>query len=263
MAPERIPRALSIAGSDPSGGAGLQLDLQVFACHGVHGMAVPTALTVQTTKAVERVLPVFPNALSQQLAALLADLRPDAIKIGMLGTDDIVLQVALLLERDEIPRIVDPVLQASDGSYLLERRAWPNLLKRLIAGAALVTPNLDEADALTGTRDPQGAAAQLLELGANAVLIKGGHATGPPDDLLATPGGSHWLRGTLQHGDPVHGTGCALSSAITARLARGESLETAVEGAKRFTERAIRHAYPAGSGARLLRLDHEGQRDGE
>ncbi len=217
-------------------------------------MAIPTALTVQSTKGVERVLPVFPNTLSEQLIALLGDLPPDVIKLGMLATDDIVLRTAILLERFEIPRVVDPVLRASDGTLLLEQRAWGNLAKCLIAGAALVTPNLDEAEALTGTRKPEAAAQALLEDGARAVLIKGGHAEGAPDDYLLTPDGGRWLHGTRQSDAPVHGTGCALSSAIAARLARGEPLATAVEGAKRFVEAAIEAAHAPGAGARLLRL---------
>ena len=124
---------------------------------------------------------------------------------------------------DPIPRVVDPVLRASDGAYLLERRAWGSLVERLIAGATLVTPNLPEAEALTGERDPERAAAVLLGAGAQAVLVKGGHAEGDADDLLATKSGNTWLRGARIAGDPVHGTGCALSAAITARLARGEA----------------------------------------
>ncbi len=217
-------------------------------------MAIPTALTVQSTKGVERVLPVFPNTLSEQLIALLGDLPPDVIKLGMLATDDIVLRVANLLERFEIPRVIDPVLRASNGTPLLEQRAWGNLAKRLIAGAALVTPNLDEAEALSGTRQPEAAAQALLEDGARAVLIKGGHAKGAPHDYLLTPDGGRWLHGARQSGPPVHGTGCALSSAIAARLARGEPLESAVEGAKRFVESAIKAAHAPGAGARLLRL---------
>jgi len=248
--------ALTIAGSDPTGGAGLQLDLAVFAHHGVHGMAVPTALTVQTTLGVHRTLPVFPNIVGEQLAMLLADIRPGVIKLGMLASDDVLLRVANTLDGYlEIPRVVDPVLRASDGSYLLERRAWGSLVERLIAGAALVTPNLPEAETLTGERDPERAAAWLLEAGAHAVLVKGGHTDGPADDLLATRSGVTWLRGERSVGDPVHGTGCALSAAIAARLARGSELIDAVRGAKAWVARAFAAAQPLGKGARILRLD--------
>jgi hydroxymethylpyrimidine/phosphomethylpyrimidine kinase len=248
-----LPTALSIAGSDPTGGAGLQLDLQVFALHGVHGMAVPTALTVQATTGVLRSLPVFPGAVREQLVALLADIRPHALKLGMLATDDVLLAVADAIESSAIPRVVDPVLRATSGAWLLERRAFGNLCERLICGAALVTPNLEEAELLTGQREPAAAAEALLAMGAHAVLIKGGHAEGAPDDLLATPQGSSWLRGTRQPHAP-HGTGCALSSAITARLARGEELANSVAGAKRWLERAIGAAVRVGRGRALLDL---------
>jgi hydroxymethylpyrimidine kinase/phosphomethylpyrimidine kinase len=247
--------ALTIAGSDPTGGAGLQMDLQVFALHDVHGMAVPTALTVQTTSGVQRTLPVFPNIVGEQLSALLGDIRPAAIKLGMLASDDVLLRVASVLDgHADIPRVVDPVLRASDGSYLLERRAWRSLVERLISGATLVTPNLPEAETLTGQSDPLRAAQALLDAGAQAVLVKAGHGEGPADDLLATREGVTWLRGERIAGAPVHGTGCALSAAIAARLAHGESLLDAVRGAKAFVARAIAGAQPLGKGARILRL---------
>jgi hydroxymethylpyrimidine/phosphomethylpyrimidine kinase len=249
--------ALTIAGSDPTGGAGLQMDLQVFARHGVHGMAVPTALTVQTTKGVHRTLPVFPSVVAESLSLVLADLRPDVVKIGMLGTDDVLLNVAVALERHpDLPRVVDPVLRSSSGAFLLEQRALGNLVERLIDGAVLVTPNLPEAETLTGERDPERAARVLLQLGARAALVKGGHADGPADDLLATREGVTWLRGERIAGTPVHGTGCALSAAIAARLARGEALADAVREAKAFVARGIAAARALGHGARIL--DFEG-----
>ena len=242
------PVALSIAGSDPTGGAGLQLDLRVFTRFDVHGMAIPTALVAQSTQKVHRVLPAFPHVVSEQLAVLLADIVPDAIKIGLLATDDILLAVANVLDRYEIPRVLDPVLSASDGTALLERRAYGNLMNRFVNGAALVTPNLPEAEALTGYSDPESAGAVFLDAGAEAVLIKGGHAAGTPDDLLVTPAGSRWLRGERIEGVRAHGTGCALSSAITCGLARGNQLQESVEGAKRFVHGAIAGASRPGSG---------------
>ncbi len=246
--------ALAIAGSDPSGGAGIQLDLQVFALHGVHGMAVPTALTVQTSVGIRRSLPVFPNVVGEQLSALLDDIRPDVIKIGMLATDDVLLRVCAVLERFPLPRIVDPVLRASDGSYLLERRALQNLVERVIPGATLVTPNLSEAEVLTGTTDPERAARTLLEMGADAALIKAGHAEGPADDYLLTAQGECWIAGERVSGRRVHGTGCALSSSIAARYARGEGLEESVRGAKRWLTQAIAEAEQLGKGQLQLRL---------
>jgi len=259
--------ALSIAGSDPTGGAGLQADLQVFRALGVHGSGVLTALTVQDTGKVHRVLPVFPNVVLEQLRVLLADVHPDAVKIGMLATDDVARNVELGLTpgdpsvRPPAPIVVDPVLAASDGTPLLERRALATL-ERLIGRAVLVTPNLPEAEALTGcdvsTMEGAEAAgcALVSNLGAGAALVTGGHRDGPPDDLLVVrDGGSQtlrWLEGQRVDSGPVHGTGCALSSAIAAQLARGDDLETAVERGRRFVARALAGAAEAGRLARFL-----------
>jgi hydroxymethylpyrimidine/phosphomethylpyrimidine kinase len=247
--------ALSIAGSDPSGGAGLQADLQVFRAHGVHGMGVVTALTVQDAARVHEVLPVFPSVVLKQLRAILRAHPPDAVKIGMLASDDVARNVDLGL-RDldparRTPIVIDPLLAASDGSPLLERRAW-STLQDLIGRAHLVTPNLPEAAALAGvdvsTRTGvEAAAAQLVTaLGARAALVKGGHRDGAPDDLLAIrQGGSasfEWLPGERVPGEPVHGTGCALSAAIAAHLARGVELREAILRAREFVREAIRNA---------------------
>jgi hydroxymethylpyrimidine/phosphomethylpyrimidine kinase len=258
--------ALSIAGSDPTGGAGLQADLQVFRSFGVHGAAVVTALTVQDTARVHRVLPVFPNVVLEQLRVLLADLSPHAVKIGMLATDDVARSVALGLqdlERGPMapPIVVDPVLRASDGTRLLEARAR-GVLEELIGRAAIVTPNLSEAQEITGcdvsTEEGVQAAgcALVVNLGAGAALVKGGHRDGPPDDLLVVRSGGSasllWLRGERVEAGNVHGTGCALSSAIAADLARGAELQRAVERARRFVANGLRHAEAAGRRARLL-----------
>jgi hydroxymethylpyrimidine/phosphomethylpyrimidine kinase len=253
--------ALSIAGSDPTGGAGLQLDLQVFRALGVHGAGAVTALTIQDTKRVHRVLPAFPSVVMDQLRVLLADLAPQAIKLGMLASDDVLRSVALALEGRRAPLVIDPVLAASDGTPLLERRAWPGLVE-LMRGAALVTPNLPEAEALTGrdasSRRGTEAAARcfVAEAGAEAALVKGGHREGAPDDCLALRAGSgvtlRWLPGERLPGPPVHGTGCALSAAITAALATGHDLEAAIARGRAFVRDAVARAEAAGSGARLL-----------
>jgi len=260
-APMRI--ALSIAGSDPTGGAGLQADLQVFRAYGLHGAGVVSALTIQDSAKVHRSLPVFPTLVRDQIRVLLADLTPAAIKIGMLATDDVTLNVMFGLASldPKIPVVIDPVLQASDGTLLLERRAIPNL-QELMRDRALVTPNLPEAETLTSrdvsTAEGREAAARTFieEIGARAALIKGGHSDGPPDDLLAWAGESgielRWQSGERIDAGPVHGTGCALSSAIAAGLALGRDLETAVAGARRFVADGIRGAERAGSGAAFL-----------
>jgi hydroxymethylpyrimidine kinase/phosphomethylpyrimidine kinase len=259
--------ALSIAGSDPTGGAGIQADLQVFRALGVHGTAVVTALTVQDTQKVVRVLPAFPSVVLDQIRVLLRDVRPDAVKLGMLASDDVARHVALGLEEldrgagPRPPLVIDPVLAASDGTPLLERRAW-GTLRELCAQADVVTPNLDEAARLTerdvSTREGVEAAAGSLvaELGARAALVKGGHRDGPPDDLLARrEGGSftlHWLPGERVEVGPIHGTGCALSSALAATLARGGDLLQAVGSARRFVADALRRTAASDRRARLL-----------
>lgn len=253
---------LSIAGSDPTGGAGLQADLQVFQALGVHGAAVPSALTLQNGLRVTRVLPVFPNVLLETLRSTLEAIRPAAIKIGMLATDDGVRSVLLALAgAADIPIVLDPVLAASDGTLLLERRAYP-ALRELMVGRTLITPNWPEAEILANRtlarrRDAEEAARDLLvELGLAGVLVKGGHRESDADDLLVhrTPAGIEvsWLAGERLPGPSVHGTGCALSSAITAHLARGESLPVAVEKARRFVRRALENAWTLENGARML-----------
>lgn len=256
--------AVSIAGSDPTGGGGLQADLQVLRAFGVHGAGVVTGLTVQDTERVHQVLPVFPNVVLDQLRILLRDVPPDAVKIGMLATDDIARSVELGLgELDplrRVPIVIDPVLAASDGTALLERRAWGKL-QDLIGRCTLVTPNLAEAASLTEcdvstAEGVEAAASTLVGLGANAALVKGGHRDGPPDDLLAVrEGGSvsfHWLPGERIDVGAVRGTGCALSSAITARLALGDSIPEAVAAARRFVADALASSDARGRGARFL-----------
>jgi hydroxymethylpyrimidine kinase/phosphomethylpyrimidine kinase len=255
--------ALSIAGSDPTGGAGLQADLQVFRAFGLHGAGVVSALTIQDSAKVHRTLPVFPTLVRDQIRVLLADLPPAAVKIGMLATDDVTLNVIFgLVSLDPAtPVVIDPVLQASDGTALLERRAIPNLTE-LMRERTLVTPNLPEAETLTSrdvsTAEGCEAAARTFieEIGARGVLIKGGHRGGAPDDLLAWASDAgpvfRWQKGERVDSGPVHGTGCALSSAIAAGLALGRDLETAVTDARSFVVAGIRAAQQLGSGAAFL-----------
>ncbi len=260
--------ALAISGSDPTGGAGLQLDVQVFAHFGLHGAAIPTALTVQDTEKVHQVLPVFPTLVLDQLRALLHDFEPAAVKIGMLASDDVLRNVehGLRALPDHVPVVIDPVLMSSSGVPLLERRAWRGL-EGLFARAALVTPNLHELETLTERdvsrkRDIEAAAVQLIEkTGARAVLAKGGHRASDADDLLAIAGDTveiHWLEGERIDGAPVHGTGCALASAVAAGLALGRPLREAVDEARSFVRSAIAGAHEIGRGARLLDLGRAG-----
>lgn len=258
--------ALSIAGSDPTGGAGLQADLQVFQAFGIHGCAVPTALTIQDGLRIRQVLPVFPTALLEMLRTTLDALRPAAIKIGMLGTDDAVRNVLLALAPlPDTPVVIDPVLAASDGSPLLERRAYP-ALRDLAFGRCLLTPNWPEAEILIGDslprrRDGEAAAQQLVEdLELEGLLLTGGHLEGDADDLLVLRQGDRktgklvveWLPGKRIAGNPVHGTGCALSAAITAGLAQGRPLRESIVDARRFVRTAIQNAQTLHNGARIL-----------
>lgn len=262
--------ALSIAGSDPTGGAGLQADLQVFRALGVHGAGVVTALTVQDSSKVYEVLPVFPNVVLAQLRKLFEDFTPDAIKIGMLASDDVARMVELGLRGlgdssgARPPIVLDPVLEASDGTRLLERRALA-AVQDLVGVTTLVTPNLSEAQALTGcdVSTEEGsqlaASALVMNLGATAALVKGGHRDGPPHDLFAERAGGSvsftWLEGERIAGEPVHGTGCALASAIAAELAKGAVLRDAVDSARRFVADAIRRAEHLGKRGRFLAYD--------
>ena len=258
---------LSIAGSDPTGGAGLQADLQVFRAFAVHGAAVPTALTIQDGIRVHQVLPVFPSVLLEQLRTTLDVIRPSAIKIGMLASDDsvrnVLLALAVVPQKTRI--VIDPVLAASDGTELLEKRAYPGL-RALIHRRCLLTPNWPEAEILVDgslprRRDGEAAARQLLEdLELEGVLLKGGHLEGDADDLLVMRLGEvgdgevvcEWLPGERLPGSPVHGTGCALSAAIAAGLAKGLPLREAIVDARHYVHHAIENAHTLHNGARIM-----------
>lgn len=256
--------ALTISTSDPTGGAGLQADLQVFRSLGVHGAGVVAGLTIQDSAKVHSLLPVFPSVVLEQLRTLLADVKPHAVKIGALGSDDVVrnVEMGLTALAQDIPIVLDPILFSSSGTPLLERRGWP-ALQQLCGRCALVTPNLPEAEALSGrecsSREDAEDAARFFveELGAGAVLLKGGHRDGPIADLLATPdetGGLtfSWLEQDRIDVGPVHGTGCALSSAIAARIALGDTLADSVAAGRTFVVDAITKSERAGSGNRFL-----------
>ena len=253
---------LSIAGSDPTGGAGLQADLRVFQTLGVHGAAVPTALTNQNGRNVRQVLPVFPSALLESLRATLDTMQPAAVKIGMLATDDLVRNVILsLAPYPDLPVVIDPILAASDGSPLLEKRAYRSL-RDLCHGRTLLTPNWIETEILTARsldrkRDAEIAATELLQdLRLGGVLLKGGHRASDADDLLVENRDGEievtWLPGERLPGDSPHGTGCALSSAIAVGLAQSKPLRLAVEEARAFVRRAIERSFTLANGARIL-----------
>jgi hydroxymethylpyrimidine/phosphomethylpyrimidine kinase len=263
----RVPDiALTIAGSDSGGGAGIQADLRTFAAFSIHGVCAITAVTAQNTRQVTAIHAVPRAVLRAQLDAVLADFRVGAIKIGMLATPGLAREVAAVLSKHpRIPVILDPVLVATTGACLAQRHLAAALQKHLIARADLLTPNLPEAEHLLDCTiatiaDMRTAAAALLARGARAVLLKGGHLAGNEiSDLLLTRRGEHWFHQRRIHGES-HGTGCSLSSAIAAGIAHGNSLETAVEDAIGFVHEALRAGYRPGKGV-LRVLDHLGARD--
>lgn len=236
------PVVLTVAGFDPTGGAGVLADCRTFALHGVEGVAAIAAMTVQDGKNVHRVDAVDPGLIEKTLAHLVAHSSFAAAKTGLLPNAKAVAIVARLVPRN-IPLVVDPVLASSDGFSFLDKAGQRALIESLFPIATLVTPNLHEAEALTGEKDPARAARALFSMGAKAVLIKGGHAEGPEavDTLFEVSGTREWSLPRHQ-GKSMHGTGCILSAAIAAGLAKGLALPTAIEMAKAHVHRLIAQA---------------------
>lgn len=253
--PSPPARVLTVAGSDPSGGAGIQADLKTLTALGVYGAAAITAVTVQNTLGVSDVMAVPASVVAAQIDAVLGDIGADVIKTGMLGNVDVVRAVAARVERLKL--VVDPVIQASDGRELLSSDGVRALLEELVPRAALVTPNVPEAERLTGVSiqtldDAARAAERLLERGAAAVLIKGGHLPGDEErvvDLLRTLDGEEVrFEGPRVKTRAGRGTGCTLASAIAAGVAEGWTLRDAVQRARDYVEGALRAAPPLGGG---------------
>jgi hydroxymethylpyrimidine/phosphomethylpyrimidine kinase len=250
---DRVIRVLSIAGSDPSGGAGIQADLKTFHALGAYGMAIPAALTIQNSRGVAGTCPAPPRALSRQIETLLSDIRPDAVKTGMLLTKQAVATVAKALRKHRIHDIViDPVIRSSLGRMLLKPDAVRTMKQELFPLALVITPNIPEAEALTGMRirtreDRDFAAGKLLDMGPRFVLIKGGHRSGPAVDVLYSDWMVYEFSTPRQKGD-FHGTGCVLSSALAVFIGQGLPVEKAVEKAKRFVEKMLRTAEFVGKG---------------
>jgi len=242
-----IPTALSIAGSDPSGGAGIQADLKSFSANGVYGMSAITALTVQNTQGVSDIHLLDAAFVSAQIKALFEDIRIDAIKIGMIANAEIAHAVTdTLAAHTHIPIVLDPVMVAKGGHALLEEAAITAVQERLLPLAEILTPNLEEAARLLNTSvastraemETQGKA--LLSLGPKAVLMKGGHLqTQESPDLFITAHGSTWYEAQRIDTANTHGTGCTLSSAIAAQIAKGHTHEQAIRHAKAYVHSAI------------------------
>jgi hydroxymethylpyrimidine/phosphomethylpyrimidine kinase len=249
--------ALTIAGSDPSGGAGIQADLKTFHQFGLYGEAVITLLTVQNTRRAGPVSVLSAELVTEQLEAVLEDIPPDAAKTGALGSAAIVSAVARLATAFRFPLVVDPVLVGKQGQALLDGALDPPVLRvlreELLPCAALVTPNVPEAEALAGIPirgqdDLRCAAERIQAMGARAVLLKGGHREGPPTDLLLTAEGWREFPAPRLSTRHTHGTGCTYSAAITAGLASGLVLAPAIERAKRYIHEALSTAPGLGHG---------------
>jgi hydroxymethylpyrimidine/phosphomethylpyrimidine kinase len=248
-----IPVALTIAGSDPSGGAGIQADLKTFHQFGVYGAAAITLLTVQNTSGVARVECMPAHLIAEQVRAVVEDIPPQAAKTGALGNREIVEAVASLAAEFEFPLVVDPVMISKHGAPLIAPEARAAIAERLLPRAFLITPNLEEAACLTGievrsVEAMRQAAARLCTMGAQAALVKGGHLEGDATDVLFAGGAWREFTAPRVHTPHTHGTGCTYSAAITAELARGTPLETAVARAKAFLTEAIRTAPGLGHG---------------
>ena len=250
-----IRTALTIAGSDSGAGAGIQADLKTFAAHRVYGTSAITAVTAQNTRGVTMWEAVAPALVRAQIASVVGDIRPDAVKLGMLANAAIVETVADAIERFALSNVVlDPVIIAKGGGRLLEDAAVKAIRTKLIPCARIVTPNIPEAEVLSdmkirGSDDVHEAARRILGMGPGVVLIKGGHLGGPESvDLALTAQGSFELRGRRIETTSTHGTGCTLASAIAANLALGLAVREALQQAREYVEGAILHAPGVGAG---------------
>jgi len=254
-----VPKALTIAGSDSGGGAGIQADLKTFSAFRVFGMSVITAVTAQNSLGVQGVFNLPPEFVSRQIDSVLSDFGADAIKIGMLSTAPIITAVTERLRNAGAEKIVlDPVMIAKAGAALLQPEARTALMKELLPLALVVTPNLPEAEALAGMpvsteSEMEEAARRILAMGPRNVLVKGGHLRDSATDILWN--GRDFARFTTPRlaSSNTHGTGCTLSSAIAACLARGHVLKDAVAEAKAYVTATIREGFQAGGGVGALR----------
>jgi hydroxymethylpyrimidine/phosphomethylpyrimidine kinase len=247
-------KALTIAGSDSGGGAGIQADLKTFAALGVYGTSAITAITAQNTVSVTRILELSPELVAAQIDAVIQDIGADAVKTGMLANSTIIETVAREIRTLHLTNlVVDPVMVAKSGDLLLREDAIDALRSMLIPLATVVTPNLPEAERLTGVhgwgaKGIKTMAERIIAMGARTVVIKGGHRRGPADDLFYDGAAFRVLHAPRIRTSNTHGTGCTFSAAIAAYLARGEKLDKAVAQAKRYITHAIRNGFAVGSG---------------
>jgi len=249
-----IRKALTIAGSDSGAGAGIQADLKTFAALGVYGTSALTAITAQNTVGVTAILALSPKMVAAQIDAVITDIGAHALKTGMLANVAIIEIVAQKIQEHRLRNlVVDPVMVATSGDLLIKKNAVAALRSRLIPLATVVTPNIPEAEQLTGmplqnSIDFEEAARRIVALGARSVVIKGGHRSGPAIDLFYDGKKFTELHAPRIRTRHTHGTGCTFSAAIAAHLAKGEKLENAVALAKKFITQAIRSGFAVGSG---------------
>ena len=259
--------ALTIAGSDSSGGAGIQADMKTMTANGVYAMSAVTALTAQNTTGVTDILESTPHFLSEQLDAIFTDIFPDAVKIGMVSSADLIVVIAEKLKQYKAKNIVvDPVMVATSGAKLLRDDAVEALCRELLPLAAVLTPNIPEAEILAGmtitdAAGMEAAAKTISEKYGCAVLCKGGHQINDADDLLWRGGTGKWFRGKRIANPNTHGTGCTLSSAIASNLAKGYDLDTSVERAKAYISGALAAMLDLGKGSGPM--DHMFELKGE
>lgn len=250
-----IKKVLTIAGSDCSGGAGIQADLKTITAHKMYGMSVITALTAQNTTGVYGVMDATPEFVAQQMDCVFKDIRPDSVKIGMVSNKDIIIKIAEKLSEYKAENIVvDPVMISTSGSRLLSGDACKTLIDRLLPLGRVITPNLHEAQALCGfyiknTEQMERAAEAINKMTGTSVLIKGGHLDDTADDLLLCEGRFYRFEGERIDNPNTHGTGCTLSSAIACRLAEGKSLPESVREAKDYITGALKAGLDLGSGS--------------
>ena len=250
----KIPRALTIAGSDSSGGAGIQADLKTFAALGVYGMSAIAALTSQNTRGVNGIVEVDPDFVSSQIRSVVLDIGVDAVKTGMLSNAAVISRVSSDLKELKLEKVVvDPVMAAKSGDSLLKADAIEALVSQLFPIVLIITPNLQEAEVLSGVRiecaeDMKRAAVKLKGFGPKYVIVKGGHLPGSPTDLLWDGRNFREYAGVRYQTPHTHGTGCTFASAIAAFLARGSSVEDAVGKAKTYITGAIARGLPLGLG---------------
>lgn len=246
---------LTIAGSDSSGGAGIQADIKTITAHGLYAMSAITALTAQNTTGVYGIMEVTPEFLAKQLDCIFKDIYPDAVKIGMVSSAALIEVIADKLKEYKAEHIVvDPVMVSTSGSRLLEKEASETLIRTLLPLAQVITPNIPEAEVLCkmdieNADDMERAAAEIAEFTKGAVLVKGGHDLNDANDLLYETGTFAWINGERIDNSNTHGTGCTLSSAIACGLAKGDTLSDSVKAAKVYISGALRAGLNLGHGS--------------